>query len=108
MLDKILNLFKVKSLYQLIVVFIVFAITGSLSLYLSNPIINSLNFNFLIEIKILFYVVRLIILFLTYQLLLIIIGSIFGQFSYFWNFEKKIINRFRILKKLSFSIRNYK
>ncbi len=39
------------------------------------------------------------ILFITislffYQVLLVVIGWIFGQFQFFWNFEKKMIRRF--------------
>jgi hypothetical protein len=108
MLNKILNLFKVNSLYQLVVVFIVFSITGSLSLYLSSPIIDVLKLNLFIEMKILVYILRLFILFITYQFLLIIIGTLMGQFHYFWSFEKRILNRFKIFKKLGFYISNYK
>ena len=40
MIEKLINLFKVKSLKQLVIVFLVFSITGSLSVVLGEPIIN--------------------------------------------------------------------
>ena len=40
MIEKLINLFKVKSLKQLTIVFLVFSITGSLSVVLGEPIIN--------------------------------------------------------------------
>jgi len=106
MLNKILTLFKVNTLRQLIVIFIVFSIAGSLSLYLSNPILDALNLNSLIEIKLLFIALRLILIFFIYQCLLLLIGTMFGQFRYFWNFEKKILNRFKLLKRFASNVRN--
>ena len=41
-------------------------------------------------------ILRIIIIFPIYQLILIIIGTIFGEFRYFWSFQK------RFLKKISF------
>ena len=42
MIEKLINLFKVESAKQLIIVFLVFSITGSLSVFLGEPIINFL------------------------------------------------------------------
>ena len=87
---------KVNSNFQLLIILIVFAITGSLSLYLSEFILNFLNVNQL-NMNILFYwFLRILILFPVYQLLLILIGSLFGQFSYFWKFEKKFLKKIGI------------
>ena len=87
-MEKLKNIFKVSSTYQLVVVFIVFGITGSLSLFLSDYILNYLNLENLI--------ISLFILLIVYQILLIIIGTLFGEFNYFWAMEKKILSRFKI------------
>ena len=87
-MEKLKNIFKVSSTYQLIVVFIVFGITGSLSLFLSDYILNYLNLENLI--------ISLVLLLIIYQILLIIIGTLFGEFNYFWAMEKKILSRFKI------------
>ncbi|MGB2332508.1 MAG: DUF6787 family protein [Litorivicinaceae bacterium] len=43
-----------------------------------------------------FWPLRVLIIFPIYQLLLIIIGTLAGQFSYFWEFEKKFLRRIGI------------
>ena len=90
-MDKLKNLFKVTSTYQLVVVFTVFGITGSLSLVVSQYISEFLNIENII--------LSIIFVLLVYQVLLIIIGSLFGEFKYFWEMEKKIISRFKFNKK---------
>ena len=100
MIEKLINLFKVKSFKQLVIVFLVFSITGSLSVFLGEPIINFF-FEDGFENNLYFWIVRIIIIFPLYQILLIIIGTIFGEFRYFWKIEKKILMRLRIIKSSS-------
>ena len=100
MIEKLINLFKVKSLKQLIIVFLVFSITGSLSVVLGEPIINFFFENGF-DNNIYFWIFRIVIIFPLYQILLIIIGTIFGEFRYFWRIEKKILIRLKIIKSSS-------
>ena len=97
MIEKLINLFKVKNLKQLVIVFLVFSITGSLSVVLGEPVINFF-FEDGFENNLYFWIVRIIIIFPLYQILLIIIGTIFGEFRYFWRIEKKILMRLKIIK----------
>ena len=92
-MDKLKKLFRVSSTYQLIVVFIVFGITGSLSLIISAYISDFFNLDNII-LSILFVL-------MIYQVLLIIIGTLFGEFDYFWEMEKKIISRFKFKKNIN-------
>ena len=89
-MDKLKNLFKVSSTNQLIVVFIVFGITGSMSLVISEYISGFFNFDSI--------VLSIIFVLVIYQILLIIIGALFGEFDYFWEMEKKILSRFKFKK----------
>ena len=100
MIEKLINLFKVKNLKQLVIVFLVFSITGSLSVVLGEPIINFF-FEDGFENNLYFWIVRIIIIFPLYQILLIIVGTIFGEFRYFWNIEKRILMRLKIIKSSS-------
>ena len=100
MIEKLINLFKVKSLKQLTIVFLVFSITGHLSVVIGEPIINFF-FEDGFENNLYFWIVRIIIIFPLYQILLIIIGTIFGEFRYFWRIEKKILMRLKIIKSSS-------
>ena len=96
MMNKILKLFKVESLLRLSIIFIVFAITGSLSVVIGEYVVQ---FFFSDEVGGVFYwIMRILIIFPLYQILLIIVGTIFGEFRYFWSMEKKILRRLKILK----------
>ena len=81
------------SFWQFTLIMVVFAITGSLSLYLTVEFFEIIglkeeNFN-----PIIFWPIRIILLFFIYQILLLLVALPFGQLQYFWKFEKKILNR---------------
>jgi hypothetical protein len=89
-MDKLKQRWGITSNFQLTIIFIVFAITGSTSAWLSKPFcvwlgITKEDFGFW------FTLIRLIIIFPIYQVLLVAIGTIFGQFRFFWDFEKKML-----------------
>ncbi len=89
-MEKLKQRWGITSNFQLVIVFIVFAITGSLSAYLSKPFTNWLGITK--EIIGLWYLpVRLIAIFPIYQVLLVLTGTVFGQFKFFWWFEKKML-----------------
>jgi hypothetical protein len=80
---------------QLVVIFIVFAITGSVSAYLSKPFTNYIGLTS--ENLGWFYLpIRLIAIFPIYQVLLVLIGLLFGQFEFFWAFEKKMLRSMKL------------
>ena len=89
-MKKLKERWKIKSNYQLTIIFIVFAITGSSSAWLSNPFCIWLGIT-KEDLGFWFTLVRLILIFPIYQVLLVVIGSLFGQFTFFWNFEKKML-----------------
>ena len=98
MLYKIINKFHAKSLKHLLIIFIIFALSGSCSLVISFPILSILDLKELISFYPLYLLVRIILLIPIYQLVLIIIATIFGEFDYFWVFEKKLLKRLRLIK----------
>ena len=97
MIERIQKIFKVESLSRLIVIFIVFAITGSLSVVLGKYVLLFF-FTESFEKNFAYWSIRILIIFPLYQVLLIIVGTIFGEFKYFWEMEKKILRRFGLLK----------
>ena len=94
-MEKIRKLFKVDSNYQLFIVNIVFAITGSLALYFAGIMLDLININNANTDTFIYWTLRIILILPVYQILLLLVGTIFGEFKYFWAMEKKIINRFR-------------
>ena len=93
-MQKIRDFFKVKSNYQLLVVNLVFAITGSSALYLADIILTNISFIENTSSKTLYWSVRIFLVIPLYQVLLIFVATIFGQFTYFWSIEKKMLRRF--------------
>src|SRR5690554_2699915 len=88
---KLKNKCEVNYKWELIRIFIVFAITGTSSLFVGKPIIKWLgitkeNLNIVV-----YWVLYVIIGLIFYQILLLCIGWLFGQFKFFWEFEKKML-----------------
>ena len=81
----------IESNFQIILILIVFAITGSLSLVVSDPMLNFIGLEKESVSKWIFTPLRLIIVFPVYQVLILIVGFVFGQFKFFWQFEKKML-----------------
>ena len=98
MIEKIVNKFKANSIRHLFIIFIIFALSGSGSLFISSPILIVLGLDKLITFYPLYIFVRIILIIPIYQFILIIIASLFGEFDYFWKFEKKFLQRLRIIK----------
>ena len=85
---------KLQYRWEMIRVFIVFAVTGSSSLYVGRPIIKLLGITKENLNPILYWILFIIIGLIFYQILLVTFGWLFGQFQFFWEFEKKMLRRF--------------
>ena len=81
---------------QIVIIFLVFAITGFSSLQLAKPFLTLIGIPDTFEPHWLYRVLRLLLIFPIYQVLLVFVGFIFGQFSFFWNFEKKMLERLKL------------
>ena len=89
---------KLKSIFQVLIILLVFACTGFTVLYLSKPILYLIYEDREVPIwaKALYYIVILPF----YNLFLLFYGFLFGQFDFFWSFEKRFLKRiFSIFKK---------
>jgi hypothetical protein len=96
-MQKIRSFFKVDSNFQLIMINIVFALTGTSSLFFADYILNILLINQDSYGNFLYWLTRIILILPIYQILLIIFGSLFGQFKYFWSMEKKTIRKISLI-----------
>ena len=95
-LNKLRERWGVRSTFQFLVIMLVFAITGSLALYLSRPLLDFLQLNPENTNSFIYYPLRLLVVFPIYQIVLIIIATLFGQFRFFWTLEKKMLERIGI------------
>ena len=91
-MNKLKQRWGIETNFQLTIIFIVFAITGSASAWLSKPFCFWLGIT-KSDLGYWFTPVRLLLIFPIYQVLLVLIGFLFGQFKFFWAFEKKMLKR---------------
>ena len=80
--------------WEMIRVFIVFAITGSFSVFIGRPFIKLIGITKDSLNPVLYWILFIFIAMVFYQILLVSIGWLLGQFKFFWNFEKKMLSRF--------------
>ena len=97
MLEGLMKKWKV-SRKDLVVILCVFAITGTTTAYLSKAITGWAGFTKDTHWgwKLL---LRLGILIIGYQLILLLVAFLLGQFPFFWQFERKLLQRLGIIKK---------
>ena len=95
-MKKLKERWNVTSNWQITIIFIVFAITGYSSLQLAKPFLTLILIPETFQPHWLYIILRIILIFPIYQVLLVLIGYIFGEFAFFWEFEKKMLNRMRL------------
>lgn len=89
-MKKLKERWQITSNWQLVVVFVVFAITGSTAAKIAGPITEAVGVTKALGGWI-YWPVRLLIIFPAYQVLLVFFGWLFGEKDFFWNFEKKML-----------------
>ena len=81
----------ISSNFQLVVIFIVFAINGSLSARISSFFMSFLGLNKNNLPWFFYYPLFIILVMPLYPFLLIAVGFLFGQFPFFFAFSKKML-----------------
>ena len=99
MLQKLKERWGISSNFQLTVIFIVFGITGSMSVKLGQPLLDYLKVTPEKMSGLLYYTLRIAIIFPLYQILLLFFGTVFFQFRFFWEFEKKMLRKLKLYPK---------
>lgn len=97
-INKLEKKWIVNQRWELIRIFIVFAITGSSSVFVGRPFINWIGITRDNLYPLFYWTLFILISLVFYQLLLVIFGWLFGQFNFFWHFEKKMLKRFGLGK----------
>ena len=91
-LEKLKTKWKLESLFQVIIILIVFALTGFTILFIKKPIFDFLGIS--MERGGFWKTVLYLLLVLPlYQIILLIWGFVFGQFGFFWEKEKQFFRR---------------
>jgi len=86
----------IQSNWQMAVIFVVFAITGTSASYLSKPILEWLGITRDTLHSVLYWTLYVLIIFPVYKVLLVTIGTIFGQHTFFKNFVFKMLRGMKL------------
>ena len=82
------------------IIFVVFAITGTCSVKVADPFLELLHLTGEETSGWVYWPVKIVITLPLYQILLLFFGTLFGQFQFFWAFEKKMLSRMGIKFRL--------
>ncbi|MEJ7625688.1 MAG: phosphoribosylglycinamide formyltransferase [Ferruginibacter sp.] len=77
-------------------IMVTFAITGSFTAWVSKSITGWLDTE---KFSAVWWLLKIGVLLIGYQLFILFFGFCFGQFSFFWKYEKKILSRIGIIKR---------
>ncbi|WP_029036136.1 DUF6787 family protein [Salinimicrobium xinjiangense] len=105
-MNKLKQRWGISSNWQILIILIVFGLTGSSSLFVTRPVLEFIGLsrmNFSPEFLwggISYHAIKLLMIFPVYQILLVAYGWIFGQFRFFWQFEKNMLSRLGFAKIL--------
>jgi hypothetical protein len=97
-LQKLMQKWQVENIWQVLLILLTFALTGSTVVILRKTLFNLLGFTddtpFWLKT-----VTYLVFVFPAYQILILVYGSLLGQFRFFWEKEKKLLQKLRIISK---------
>lgn len=79
------------SLFQVLIVLLVFACTGFTVLFLKKPILGLLGEE--AKNSTVYSILYYLLILPLYQVVLLVYAFVFGQFKFFWAFEKRLFKR---------------
>ena len=88
--------FNARSNKHLVIIFIIFAISGGVAVFCSKFLLLLLKLDSLSLGNYFYWPLRLLILLVAYQFILLFVSSIFGEFNHFKRYSMKF---FSFLKK---------
>ncbi len=92
----LLKKLQISSFRQFFLINLVFAITGSLAVFISSYITGFLGDNLRLDTPALYWSLRVVVIFVVYQVILLAVALPFGQLHYFVNVQKKMLRRLKI------------
>ena len=95
-IKKLKEKWNIESNFQIVIICVVFSVTGSIAVWIAKPILAFVGLDKSAVSPVspwIFWPIRISIIFPIYQVLIVVIGALFGQFQFFWSFEKKMLVR---------------
>ncbi|MDP6922395.1 MAG: diacylglyceryl transferase [Lutibacter sp.] len=90
-MEKLKQRWGINSNLQIIAILIVFAINGSFAAWVTKPAVEFVGLSAETSPAWIFWPARILLIFAIYQTTLPLVGFCFGQFTFFWNFTKRIL-----------------
>ena len=90
-IEKLRHRWKLGSAFQVVMVLVVFACTGFTVLFIKRPILHFLAGAW--EDSVWASVIYYLLILPLYNVILLAYGFLFGQFNFFWEFEKRFFQR---------------
>lgn len=101
-MEKLKKRWGLTSNWQVLAIIIVFSLNGSFATWVAKPVTEFFGLSSeTTNPYILYLTLRILLIFPIYQITLPIVGWFFGQFKFFWNFEKKMLKRMGLGKVLN-------
>jgi len=92
MIEKLKQRWNVKNGWDVLIILLVFACTGFSILYIKKALFNVIGLDETAP-SWLRWTVNILIILPLYQAVLLVWGWIWGKFSFFWEFEKRMFSR---------------
>lgn len=92
-LQRLQSKWQLKSLTQVLLVLLVFACTGTTILLIKNPLLSFFGIERGADHGLRNTIAYLLLVLPLYQIMLLVYGFIFGQFRFFWEKEKQLVQR---------------
>ena len=83
----------ISSNLQIFLILTVFAINGSFASWVASPVTIFFGIDKELVSPIVYWPLRIALIFPIYQITLPLTGFLLGQFKFFWSFEKKFLSR---------------
>jgi len=92
-MEKLKKRWGLTSNIQVLAIIVVFSINGSFAAWVAKPVMKFIGMNYASTSAWMYWPIRILLIFVIYQTTLPIVGWLFGQFKFFWAFEKKMLSR---------------
>ena len=92
-MDKLKARWGLSSNFQVIAILLTFSVNGSFATWIAKPAMHFIGLGAETTNPWIFWPIRIVLIFIIYQATLPLVGFLFGQFQFFWKFEKKMLRR---------------
>lgn len=95
LINRIVLVFGARSIKHLALIFIIFGVSGSLSVFVSGQILEIIGLEFESLNNIIYWILRILILFIVYQIILMLVSGCFGEFQHFSKYSLRLVKLFK-------------